>query len=201
MYLYSPTSRALQSIAAEPRMLLLLSSTQLQKVELSVGLDADHPAVFVAVKVAIAGRETFIVSCPNPVDLTVPCDAALFIGKSLRCLKILDYRVVDAFLEELSSSESPQTPPNYLLPTDVQGNTDWVSFPEIPSRHWPGSIDELRPQTHRPQQTRVLYSHRQHLWAELPVHIPGHACFPPGSSRTLRLEYARIIVDISQLVY
>ncbi|KAK0447428.1 uncharacterized protein EV420DRAFT_1647758 [Desarmillaria tabescens] len=100
-----------ESIAAEPRILFLLPSPKLQKVELSVGLDADNPTVFTAVNAAITGRKTFIVSCPtiatmsHPVDVTAPCDAALFTGKSLR-LKILNYRVVDAFLEELSSSES-----------------------------------------------------------------------------------------------
>lgn len=53
------------SIAAEPRILFLLSSPKLEKVELTVGFDTSDPTIFTAVQATVVGRETFIISCPS----------------------------------------------------------------------------------------------------------------------------------------
>ncbi|PBK98615.1 hypothetical protein ARMGADRAFT_1009008 [Armillaria gallica] len=136
-----------ESIAAEPRILFLLSSPKLQKVEITLGLDADGPAVSTAVKAAIAGRETFIISCPivatmnEPVDLRIPCRATLFTGQGLRCLKIPNHRVVDAFLEELSSSQSLEHLQIRFSPWMRRDRQ--AGFPSLKSLHITGPIASM----------------------------------------------------------
>ncbi|KAK0436410.1 hypothetical protein EV421DRAFT_2038747 [Armillaria borealis] len=136
-----------ESIAAEPRILFLLSSPKLQKVELALGLDADYPTIFAAVKATISGRETFTISCPmvatmQPlVELSVTCDATIFTGKDLRCLKIPNHTIVDAFLEELSSSQSLEHLQIKFSPWMHKDRR--AGFPSLKSLHIIGPVESM----------------------------------------------------------
>ncbi|KAK0447427.1 uncharacterized protein EV420DRAFT_874625 [Desarmillaria tabescens] len=104
-----------QSFAAEPHILFLLSSPDLREVEITLEPNPDDDIVATSVRTAVAGRDTFIISCPLATHAgynTVPscidraCPATFFTVKGLRCLKITSHPVTYSFLEELSSSES-----------------------------------------------------------------------------------------------
>ncbi|KAK0200390.1 hypothetical protein DFS33DRAFT_1361235 [Desarmillaria ectypa] len=104
-----------QSFAAEPHILFLLSSPDLRQVEITLEPDPDDETVATSVQIAVAKRETFIISCPltthtsyntTPSRIDGACPATFFTGKGLRCLKITSHPVTYSFLEELSSSKS-----------------------------------------------------------------------------------------------
>ncbi|KAK0218806.1 hypothetical protein IW262DRAFT_1494840 [Armillaria fumosa] len=136
------------SIAAEPRILFLLSSPKLQKVELAVGFDTFEPTMFTAVQAAIVGRETFIISCPvaatmnQPVNSRLHCSPTLFIGRDLHCLKIPNHTVTDYFLEELSSSQSLAHLQIAFTPLRLPwGNR--AGFPSLKSLHIDGPVASM----------------------------------------------------------
>ncbi|PBK62630.1 hypothetical protein ARMSODRAFT_1008131 [Armillaria solidipes] len=97
-----------QSFATEPHILFLLSSPNLREVGISLDPNPDTDAAETSVRTAIAGRETFIISCPlaTDSDYHMACPATFFTGKELRCLKITSHPISYSFLEELSFSES-----------------------------------------------------------------------------------------------
>lgn len=137
-----------ESIAAEPRILFLLSSPKLQKVELAVGFDVFEPTMFAAVQAAIAGRETFIISCPiaattnQPVDSRLYCSATLFTGRDLRCLKIPNHTITDYFLGELSSSQSLTHLQITFTPLRIPRDNR-AGFPSLKSLHITGPVASM----------------------------------------------------------
>ncbi|KAK0218803.1 hypothetical protein IW262DRAFT_1462290 [Armillaria fumosa] len=122
-----------QSFAMKPHILFLLSSPDLREVGITLDPNPDTDAAATSVRTAVAGRETFIISCslatgpdhhttPGRIDLA--CPAPFFTGKDLRCLKITSHPITYSFLEDLSVSESLEhleiifTPGT--LPRDIQ---------------------------------------------------------------------------------
>ncbi|KAK0478908.1 hypothetical protein IW261DRAFT_194150 [Armillaria novae-zelandiae] len=104
-----------QSFASKPHILFLLSSPDLREVGITLDPKPDTDAAATAVRTAVAGRETFIISCSlatgpdhhttlGRIDLA--CPAPFFTGKDLRCLKITSHPITYSFLEDLSVSES-----------------------------------------------------------------------------------------------
>ncbi|KAG7442189.1 uncharacterized protein BT62DRAFT_936293 [Guyanagaster necrorhizus] len=103
------------SFASEPQILFLLSSPNLQEVEIILESIVNNDTLSTSVRTAVAGRETFILSGPLTTHagydvaqsfIDRACPATFFTGKDLCCLKITSHPATYSFLEELSSSES-----------------------------------------------------------------------------------------------